>query len=254
MTISMSLDVSGTVNFRDVAAHCNTTPAISPCQLFRSDSVHAVSQPGIGRVDQLGIRTVIDLRSHTEANFFPSAFPARGIELVHVPLELMSLDESACTELTLESLYDRMLVERAEGLTQAVQAIAQAPAGGVLVHCTAGKDRTGLTVALALSAVGVSVEQILGDYALTEHNLRGEWTRVMVEQLTATGVHVDSRLLRILAASPAPALARALHEQVFERWGSAAAYLAAHGLTPHDLSALRDRLVHPLPTRPRELS
>ena len=251
---STTFDVSGTVNFRDAVPRHSDASALRPGVLFRSASVHAVSGTGIEHLHRLGVRTVIDLRSPAETSAFPSVFPAGDIGLVHVPLELMSNNESARTDLTLETLYKRMLVERATGLADAVQAIARAPAGGVVVHCTAGKDRTGLSVALALSAVGVPIEQILIDYALTEHHLRGAWTHTMVEQLTAAGVEVDARLLRILAASPSETLAEAMREQVFERWGNASSYLLAHGLTSHDLSALRDRLISSSPIESRVLS
>ena len=64
-----------------------------------------------------------------------------------------------------------MLDVRPDLFAAAVGAIADAPPGAVLVHCAAGKDRTGLVVGLALSAVGAEPEVVAGDYALTESRL-----------------------------------------------------------------------------------
>ena len=236
-----------TANFRDVARPAGVVPLIAPGRLFRSASPHDMPPAGIDHVRRLGIRTVIDLRSDVETAARPSVFPAPEVDLVHVPLELMSAAESHRTELTLDTLYSRMLVERADGLVRAVRAIARAPRGGVLVHCTAGKDRTGLTVALILSALGVPTKKVVDDYALTQSHLRGPWTNSMVAALSAAGMTVDDRLLRILAGSPAEILSAALTTHVFTPWGDAASYLRTHGLAAEDAAALRDRLL-PVPT------
>lgn len=238
---------AGTANFRDVVQTPGMSSLLQPGRLFRSDSVHALPESGIAQVRRLGIGTVVDLRSPVEAHHNPSPFPVEGVHLTRVPLELLGIHEASREDLTLESLYSRILGERGGGLARAVRSIARARPGAVLVHCTAGKDRTGLAVALALSAVGVPLPQILDDYAVTEQNLRGEWTRSMVGALEAGGVEVDTRLLRILAASPSESLASAFRTHVLGPWGDASSYLLAHGLTRDDLTALHDRLLDPTP-------
>ncbi|WP_314037326.1 tyrosine-protein phosphatase [Dietzia sp. CH92] len=237
-----------TANFRDVARPAGVVPLIAPGRLFRSASPHEMPAAGVDHIRRLGIRTVIDLRSEVETAARPSVFPAPQVELVHVPLELMGAAESHRTELTLDALYSRMLVERADGLMRAVRAVARAPRGGVLVHCTAGKDRTGLTVALILSVLGAPMDTIVDDYAMTESLLAGPWTDSMVAALTAAGMRIDERLLQILAGSPAEVLATAFAAHVLAPWGDAAAYLLAHGLAAEELTALRDRfLLSPSP-------
>src|SRR5438034_394341 len=76
----------------------------------------------------------------------------------------------------------------------------------VVVHCTAGKDRTGIVVALALLAVGVDRETVVSDYALTEANLQGPWLEGMLELVRGYGVEVTPDLRIILGGSPREAL------------------------------------------------
>lgn len=94
-----------------------------------------------------------------------------------------------------------------------------------LVHCTVGKDRTGVTVALALSAVGADREAVIADYALTESQLPVQRTQRIAEYLRTQ--HPEAvHAVALATQSPAPVMRRLL-EQVDERWGSAAGYLHA---------------------------
>ncbi|MFP3381581.1 tyrosine-protein phosphatase, partial [Bacillus sp. SIMBA_069] len=76
-------------------------------------------------------------------------------------------------------------------LATAVRLIADSGEDPVLVHCTAGKDRTGLVVALALLAAGVDREDVVADYAQTADNLAGPWADAMLERMRAAGATVS---------------------------------------------------------------
>jgi protein tyrosine/serine phosphatase len=115
----------------------------------------------------------------------------------------------------------------------AVTAVARAEPGGVLVHCAAGKDRTGLVVLMLLALAGVAAEDIAADHALSNERLRPLWARLGVaDQVTAVaelatrhGTTAEASLLETLAAVDAEA------------------YLRAAGVSADDLAAVRARLL-----------
>jgi len=114
--------------------------------------------------------------------------------------------------------------------------------GGVLIHCAAGKDRTGVAIAIVLRAVGVDRDAVVEDYTRTESRLAGEWTEMMLGRVKAYGIDVTPELLELLTGSPATAI-EALLDWVDENHGDAGAYLLANGLTTHEVEALRARLI-----------
>ena len=126
--------------------------------------------------------------------------------------------------------------EPSSGRLSAVAAATVDPPGAVLVHCTAGKDRTGVATALILDAVGVEREAIVADYATSQKNLEGPWEDGMLAVATSQGVPVTDQLRQLVAGTPPAAI-----EQAFawldERGGSQT-YLRSGELTPQELEAL----------------
>jgi len=112
----------------------------------------------------------------------------------------------------------------------------------IVIHCTAGKDRTGVAIALILEAVGVERPAIVEDYASSERNLAGPWTERMFGMLQAMGIPRTPALDDLVAATPPAAIVTAL-EWVDSTHGGAAGYLRSGGLTDAELDALRRRLV-----------
>ncbi|WP_091098986.1 tyrosine-protein phosphatase [Nonomuraea pusilla] len=137
---------------------------------------------------------------------------------------------------TLPEIYRRILDEGAPLFAAALAALAQAPPGGVLVHCHSGKDRTGLVVALALSVAGVPEDEIAADYALTAAclSLDGHLAALPGEAARA-------RSRRLFAEVTAATMAATL-EHLRGRHGGAEAYLRDAGLSPDDVRLLRARL------------
>ncbi len=111
----------------------------------------------------------------------------------------------------------------------------------MLVHCTAGKDRTGVAVALLLDAVGAERDAVIADYSASEANLAGAWAARMFAMIDAMGVPRTPELDALIAATPPAAIEEAL-AWVEREYGGSAAYLRAGGLTEHELGALRSRL------------
>lgn len=192
-------------------------------------------------VEPLGLGLVVDLRSDEEATDSPSAFAALGLpvvrhDLLGVPASLV-VDQAW----TLRRLTTHLLLARGETLVAAARDVARTP-GPVLVHCTAGKDRTGVLVAALLHAVGVPAREVAADYAVSGRRLGGAWLDRRVVELR--GLHPEGTVLdpALLAGAPAGLMLELL-VGVRRRWGGAAGLLRAHGLDAADLEALRARLV-----------
>jgi len=235
--------VSGAVNFRDVGGLPAGTGVTRSRMLFRSGNLAQLDAAGVTSLGGLGIRRIIDLRADEEVTRSPSR--VEGLDLVtqRVPLFLGSVASFFAEDVSLEEMYRRLVEDSAAGVVEVVRGIVTDQP--VLVHCTVGKDRTGVTVALTLAAVGVDEDAIVADYARTEGLLPAVRNRRVVELLRSmhpSAVHLEDLATR----SPAPVM-RALLGSVAERHGSAGDYLRAHGLSDGELTELRRVLVerHP---------
>ena len=123
--------------------------------------------------------------------------------------------------------------------------IAHAPAGGVVVHGTAGKDRTGLICALLLDLVGVDRATIAADYALSTECLRPR-DLAWLEQGPGERAARERELRQY---SPRVEVMLEVLGDLDARYGGSAGYLQTAGMTPTDLQALRARFLH-VPPRP----
>jgi protein tyrosine/serine phosphatase len=117
-------------------------------------------------------------------------------------------------------------------------AVACAVPGGVLIHCLAGKDRTGIAVALLLSVVGVDDEQIAADYALSALALEAERLAALA---AATDDETRERIERGYDGRAETMLATLTHLRT--RHGGAEAYLVRAGLSGDDIARIRARLL-----------
>jgi protein-tyrosine phosphatase len=245
MTITDRLQpLAGTYNLRDVGGYPAVAGETRWGKLYRSDALHQLTDASREQFAALGIRLVVDLRDETELATSPSRLDGLGLTVVHTPIFAGAAPTAALADVTLESLYRSMIADFGDNLAAAVRLIAHSGDEPVLVHCTAGKDRTGLVVALALLAAGTSREAVIADYAETEQNLRGEWVETMLQQMLANGYTPGNDMQQIISASP-PELIAGILDRIDEEHGSVGAYLLAHGLEQGDLELLTLALVAP---------
>lgn len=225
------LPVPGTYNFREVA------PAgIRRGRLFRSDAIDRLGESGRSELAAQGIRLVVDLRTDDEAARQPDDLDGCGIDLVRAPLFTGSVASMIPQDLDLAATYRLMVDGAAPAIAAALGAIAEA-SGGVLVHCTAGKDRTGVVVALALAVAGVDREAIVADYGRSEELLAGEWSEAMLARVAAHGVEPTPQLVELMTRSPEGAI-RGVFATIDAEHGGLEAYLDAAGFD----EAARERL------------
>lgn len=235
------LELEGTYNLRDVGGYPAREGTVRWSSLYRSDALHRLSDAGRDALAALGVRTIVDLRDPREIEHAPSRTDGLGIETVHVPIFGGAAPRSASDGVSLERMYEHIVEERSRPLADAVAAIADAD-GPTLVHCTAGKDRTGLVIALTLLAVGVDRDTVIADYAHTQQRLAGEWLETMIERMRLLGVPETPRTREVWGASPPDLLERVL-ARIDQGWGGAVEYLRASEVTDAQLESLRAKLV-----------
>ena len=234
------LDVDGVTNVRDVGGMPAEGGRVRPGVLLRSGQLAGATTVGAAAL-RASVEHIVDLRDGEEVAAEPSEI--EGPDTTHLPLFLGSVRSFFEADTSLDDLYLHLLEESGERLVEAIRIISRGQR--TLVHCTVGKDRTGVTVALALSAVGADREAVIADYALTESQLPAQRSRRIAEYLRTQ--HPEAvHAVALATQSPAPVMRRLL-EQVDERWGSAAGYLRAQGMTDEELAALRVALVEVAP-------
>jgi protein-tyrosine phosphatase len=232
------LEVEGVSNVRDVGGIPAKGGRIRSGVLLRSGQLSGATTTGAAAL-RANVQHIVDLRDGEEVAAEPTEI--EGPDTTHLPLFLGSVRSFFEADTSLEDLYLHLLEESGERLVEAIRIIAAGER--TLVHCTVGKDRTGVTVALALSAVGADREAVIADYALTESQLPVQRTQRIAEYLRTQ--HPEAvHAVALATQSPAPVMRRLL-QQVDERWGSAAGYLRAQGMTESELAALSAALVEP---------
>ena len=208
--------------------------------LVRSDQLCRLNDGGRGALLAHGVRTVIDLRTPAELARDPDPiWDGHGVDYLHIAQQdealWRDLDGIARTRTERDSAaIDR----RSEQIVAMARAVANAAPGGVLIHCLAGKDRTGIAVALLLGLVGVSDADIAADYALSEAALGSEKVAALA---AAADEDARARIERGYDSRPETMLATLAHLRT--RHGGAEAYLRGAGLAAAEVDRIRARLL-----------
>jgi protein-tyrosine phosphatase len=237
------LALAGTYNLRDVGGYpTDDGRRMRWRTLFRSDSLHRLAEPEQATLVGMGLRTVIDLRYERELTESPNVFAASSsVRYLNLPLVPGPSEARPTAEFSsLEEVYRRIVDTRSAELVSIYTALAVPGALPAVLHCTAGKDRTGVVVALLLRLVGVNAEAIAADYTATEVCLAGEFMVNFRRETEARGI--DWQMYEKLLGCP-PEFILQLLEYVDDVHGGIDAYLAGAGLAKEQIEALRAALV-----------
>jgi protein tyrosine/serine phosphatase len=214
--------------------------------VVRSDNIRHLTARGWSSLCAYGVQRIVDLRFVRERSGEPSV--PDGVEVVavslfgdHDPSDEARVDAAiAAAEdepSAIAAFYLDTLETRSGQVAAAVEAIAAAPDGAVVVHCFVGKDRTGIVSALLLQLAGVDDEVITADYAMSAPAvgpLVDDW-------IAAAGSEHEREFRRRVSSAPAEGLRRVLR-QLRSDFGGAERYLADAGLEPTAIDGARRRL------------
>jgi len=250
------IELDGAVNVRDVGGlPLGDGGVTAEGRLLRADNLQELSAADVARlVDGIGLTTVVDLRSTAELTAEGPApldavasvrhahhpvLPEAGLATDVVADVFLVRDEQDRSRYPADRLtghYLGYLEDRPEQVVAAVRSIATSD-GAAVVHCAAGKDRTGVVVALALSAVGVRPEAVVADYVATGERVEPLLARLRRKPIYAPDVNSKPASAHL----PRPETMAAFLEQVDARYGGAAGWLTKHGFGD-ELARLRARL------------
>ena len=238
---SRDVDWEGAANARDLGGIPVAGGAVLPGRIFRMGRSEWLTARGWEQARAAGVRTVVDLRNTEEqgrrdTDPLPAAEAAAGITFLTRPTQEVNDPEfTALTGPYMDSprYYRENLRRWPEKIAAVVRSIAEADDGGVVIHCSAGRDRTGLIAALLLQLAGASPEAIADDY---EQAVRGinafHSTQVHPREKPLTPEQEDARV-----ADGRRELLRALEGLDAEQ------YLRAAGVSPAVMKRLRSRLL-----------
>ena len=236
--------LEGISNLRDVGGYRTADGRYTRWRtLFRSGCVDRLSLAGQDWLVAAGLRTVIDLREDEEILSRPNVF-ANSARVRYRRVPLFDGPPPDDVPPPLEVGYWRMLEERHTRIRAVFEALLEPGALPAMIQCYAGKDRTGIVVALILAAVGVPYATVAADYALSATCLGPEVLDATRTWLAEHGWSWDD--YGYLCGSPAELMLDVL-AGVESRYGGVAEYLDSIGVRSGDLEALRELLTHDSP-------
>ena len=249
--------IEGSVNLRDFGGYpTKGGQSVKRGLLFRCGSMHAIPQHAWDEFEALNIGVICDLRGEDEAAESPTPQSAPFACRVHIPIWPGSSTQfQQQTRTSPPSLDDftafmhRVTCEIARDHVHAYEKVMGHlldTDNGFLIHCTAGKDRTGVGAALILSLLGVDRETIMHDYLISNESsdLLQRTRERMQQRMQEEGrnVQIDENILRVMAGVKADYLHGAF-EEIETHYGGIDGYLEAAGIGPAEISAIRAKLL-----------
>jgi protein-tyrosine phosphatase len=244
VTVERIIELEGAVNFRDLGGYATVDGQRTRWRvLFRADGLSELTEADLAVMRQLGIRTVIDLRTGHELEQSRFDVEAHPVEFHHFPF-IKSLSNAEDFERApgfLGTQYQQMLEDAAPQIVGALSALAAPDARPAVFHCTAGKDRTGLLSALVLSLLGVPEDTVVADYALSGAAMARLRAKLVVK-------YPDGRLLiedsdAIFSADPSHMVALFAHLK--DRYRTVGEYASAIGVPDDVVVGLRQAMLEP---------
>jgi protein-tyrosine phosphatase len=237
---------AGALNFRDIGGYPVPGGGLTRWgAVYRSDSLHNLTAADLPAFDALGVKTIYDLRRTREIERWPGPRDYVQLEIPGGELDLVPAEQFLTrrdAEEWLAADYVGMLGRAAPAFGTLFTRLAGEELLPAVLHCFGGKDRTGLSVALLLTLLGVGRNTVLDDYELTSECQRPRLPEV-VELFVASGMTRDGA--EGVLGTPRWAMARALSE-LDDAYGGIESYLLGPcGIARPTITALRACLTSP---------
>jgi protein-tyrosine phosphatase len=236
--------LEGAVNFRDLGGYATLDGRRTRWRvLFRADGLSELSQTDFSVMRDLGIRTVVDLRSGHEVEQSRFDVEAHPVDFHHFPFinQLPDVEQWDRRPGLLGAQYKEMLDDAAPQIIGALEVLTAPDSRPAVFHCTAGKDRTGLLSALVLSLLGVPEETVVADYALSGEAMERLRAKLIVKYPDSKDTISD--IDEAFSANPANMVE--LFAYLRERYGSVTEYAGAVGVPDAVVARLREELLEP---------
>jgi protein-tyrosine phosphatase len=239
------IHLKGANNIRDLGGYLTAGGGRTRWRsLLRGDALHRLNDADVLALRAQGLSAVIDLRSDREVKVQVNPFTSHpnvaysNVQLFSAlaPAEMMA---NATAGFSMGHRYCHALDECQEAIANVLTAIADAPDGAVLFHCTAGKDRTGIIAALLLANAGVAAETIIEDYFLTADTAPG-----LLAELRHGAVRrgMDPSVVEAIFAVDPASMARML-SHLEDAHGGIEHYMTKLGLDASVKTRLRQRFL-----------
>ena len=254
-----SARLEGVPNFRDLGgAETADGRRVRARRLYRSGSLHEMTEADRTILEDLGIRIVIDLRCEWERLQHPYRWP--GVARVAAPLVddrvvIDMMDRFKAGTVSSEELEDwwhlsrvfQAPEEQVASIHLIFDTLLQPRDDAVLIHCRGGKDRTGMVSAFVLEALGVQWDQVMADFLRSNEAVQNDRVKREIAAMLARAVTgpVTPEAVASLSGVRAEWL-EALFARVAGRYGSVTRYLSDHiGVGEDGMATLRQVYLEP---------
>lgn len=231
------LNFAGTLNVRELGGYVNRDGVrLKTHKVLRGDDLSNLTEEGMQALTEYGMKTCIDLRIYEEKQKLDPFY--RSSELVYhsIPIKGDMIMQYEPGEM-LYRLYVDILEKHAKALLTELQIIAREEEG-VIFHCTAGKDRTGVTAMLILAICDVDREQIVTDYEPSSQNI-AEQIKQQKKQLEECGIrNIPDEIFE----SKAETMCKLL-DYLGEKYGGPVNYVRKIGLTDLEMEQIRKKML-----------
>lgn len=250
------INLEGAYNFRDLGGYFTSEGKKTNWgKLFRSDNLSKITKADLEKIEKLNIHLMIDLRSNEERESKPNRLPmSNGIKIENIEIADNNLShnelkrkiffgklETLDLEEELLNAYRLAITDYQYELSKFFELLLDPKNYPALVLCNAGKDRTGVVIALTLMAIGVSKKTVMKDYMLSKVYLEPMIKRMTTKIRLLSLFRADTSQLRKLLDTRAEYL-NATFNTIDQKFGSTGAFFNFLGIDYDKRKKLRKHL------------